>query len=62
MPEQIQIGINPRMEVETIKALDVNIMEQKHKGVKLDRCKLFRAVVERFNDEPDKTLKFLKIK
>jgi len=56
-----QIFLNPRINKEAIQDFDINIMKAKHKGIKVDRCKMFRAMVDKFNDNPDKVLKYLGI-
>lgn len=57
-----RIFINPRIDSAAKLEFERNMFEQKQKGVHLNMSKLFRAFVEKFNQDPDGELKRLGLK
>ena len=57
------INLNPRINKEAKKSFRRNIFELKEeKGIELDKSKLFRAFVDKFNEDPEAMLKFVNLK
>ncbi len=61
MESQKQIAINPVIDKEALRNLEINMMEMKHSGYKIDRCKMVRALIDKFNKNPEATLKYIGI-
>ena len=55
------INMNPRVNSEDKRIFERNLFESKQSGYKVNKALLFRALVEKFNDNPDKVLKYLGI-
>lgn len=55
------LALNPRINKEEKKELEKNIFEKKQDGHKIDMCKFVRALIVKFNQDPDGTMEFLEI-
>lgn len=57
-----RIYLNPRIGAQAKREFERNMFEQKQAGVRFDMSKLFRSFVDKFNEDPDKMMKILKLK
>lgn len=52
--------LNPRIDAEELKNLEANLFKAKNEdNIKVDKSKLVRAFVKKFNQDPDGVLKDL---
>ena len=56
-----RIYLNPRIDTDSKKEFERNLFELKQSGIRLDMSKLFRAFVDKFNEDPADMVKHLNI-
>jgi len=57
-----RLFLNPRIDVDERNEFEHHILDAKQGGMKLDKSKLIRAFVTKFNDDPSKMLKYIGLK
>ena len=55
------IDLNPRINYEDKKNFERNLFEAKASGIKLNKAIFVRAIIDKFNEDPKKVLKYLGI-